>query len=120
MFKSLLVVVLVALCAACTPDPKITLNKKIELSNGLHYTYSCEEDIFCDGDKFVAERSIGEETQYFCDLGGKFYIIKSQYRTGSVSILQEGIKCKYIVERTRQLDFIDGNERIEKEILSTQ
>lgn len=119
MFKSFAIAALVLLCTACSLSPTTELTKRIELSNGLYYSYSCKEDSsWCDADDFVAERSIGDDTQYFCDLGGDFYIIKSRYKGGSSAILQQGLSCEFIVERTKKIKMVDGKEKIETETLS--
>lgn len=121
MFKSFVVATLVLLCSACSLSHKSTLTKRIELSNGMYYSYTCKEDsTWCDADNFVAERSIGEDTQYFCDLGGDFYIIKSRYKGGSSAILQQGLSCEFTVERTKKIEMVDGKEKIETETLSYQ
>lgn len=122
MFKSFVVAALVLLCSACSLKPSVVLTKRIELSNGMYYSYTCKENgqYSCNADDFVAERSIGEDTQYFCDLGGDFYIIKSRYKGGSSAILQEGLSCEFTVERTKKIVMADGKEKIETETLSYQ
>lgn len=122
MFKSFVVVTIVLLCTACSLSPKPTLTKRIELSNGMYYSYTCKENgqYWCNADNFAAERSIGEDTQYFCDLGGNFYIIKSRYKGGSSAILQQGLSCEFTVERTKKVKMVDGKEKIETETLSYQ
>lgn len=110
----------VLLCTACSLSPKTTLTKRIELSNGMYYSYTCKESgtYICNADQFISERSIGEDTEYFCDLGGDFYIIKSRYKGGSSAILQEGLSCEFIVERTKKIEMVDGKEKVETETLS--
>lgn len=55
----------------------------------------CED---CSLERLLNTRSLINGSEYLCDLNNKFYIIKSEYRSGLVAIEQQGYSCKYHVE----------------------
>lgn len=100
MKKFLIAAIAVLSLTACTDDkqPVVEYKKVIEVSNGKRFSDTCKKNSNYCNPVDMDTRTIGGDSKVLCDMIGKLYMVESEYKSGSVSILQEGLTCKFYIE----------------------
>lgn len=110
--KNILVAALVALsltaCIFEETQPVIQYKKVIEVSNGKLFSATCKKNSNYCNPVDMDTRTIGGDSKVLCDMTGKLYMVESEYKSGSVSILQEGLTCKFYIEELYRMKYANG------------
>ena len=82
---------------------KITVNETNSSYVSNKYKLGTYDDKMEYINRILNARTVYNGGEMLCDLTGKLYMIKSEYKVGTVAIKQDGLTCKFeVVEETIQ------------------
>lgn len=76
---------------------KITVNETNSSYVSNKYKLGSYDDKMEYINRILNARTVYNGSEMLCDLTGKLYMIKSEYKVGTVAIKQEGLTCRFEV-----------------------
>ncbi len=76
---------------------KITVNETNSSYVSNKYKLGTYDDKMENINRILNARTVYNGSEMLCDLTGKLYMIKSEYKVGTVAIKQDGLTCRFEV-----------------------